>query len=214
VATHEIFPAALVGVDNTEHTAATSRRGYSPKQAPNQRAYEDVVQLFGKSQRYFCPMVSGGGARRLFEANPALRQDPRFDLYPQWMQAQVRTPGQGGGGPGGGGDSPGNDKMIMDIMRAGGRIVSGTDTPNGFNLHGELNAYVKAGMTPYQALRAATVTPAEALNLDAGALAVGKLADIVLVEGNPLQDIGAALNVKRVIANGRSYTMDELLKGR
>ena len=55
VATHEIFPAALVGVDNTEHTAATSRRGYSPKQTTLQRAYADVVQLFGKSERLLVP---------------------------------------------------------------------------------------------------------------------------------------------------------------
>jgi len=54
VATHEIYPAAFVGVDNTEHTAATSRSGYSPKMATLQRSYEDVVQLFGKSQRIFC----------------------------------------------------------------------------------------------------------------------------------------------------------------
>lgn len=213
VATHEIFPAALVGVDNTEHTAATSRRGYSPKQAPNQRAYEDVVQLFGQSERYWCPMMSGGGVRRLLDGAPSLRQDPRFSLYPQWMQSQVRNPGAGGN-PGGGADSPGNDQMLMEIFKAGGKVVAGTDTPNAFNLHGELNAYVKAGMTPYQALRAATVTPAEALNLDAGQLTVGKLADIVLVEGNPLVNIGDALNVKRVIANGRAYTLDELLKGR
>ena len=55
VATHEIFPAALVGVDNTEHTAATSRRGYSPKQTTLQRAYADVVQLFGKSAALLVP---------------------------------------------------------------------------------------------------------------------------------------------------------------
>jgi Tol biopolymer transport system component len=213
VATHEIFPAALVGVDNTEHTAATSRRGYSPKQAPNQRAYEDVVQLFGQSERYWCPMMSGGGVRRLLEGAPSLRQDPRFSLYPQWMQNQVRNPGAGGN-PGGGADSPGNDQMLMEIFKAGGKVVAGTDTPNAFNLHGELNAYVKAGMTPYQALRAATVTPAEALNLDAGQLTVGKLADIVLVDGNPLVNIGDALNVRRVISNGRAYTLEELLKGR
>ena len=67
VASHEIYPAALVGVDNTEHTGATSRRGYSPKIATLQRSYEDVVQLFGKSGRIFCPMISGGGARELFD---------------------------------------------------------------------------------------------------------------------------------------------------
>ena len=158
-------------------------------------------------------MMSGGGVRRLLEGAPSLRQDPRFTLYPQWMQSQVRNPGAGGN-PGGGADSAGNDQMLMEIFKAGGKVVAGTDTPNAFNLHGELNAYVKAGMTPYQALRAATVTPAEALNLDAGQLTVGKLADIVLVEGNPLVNIGDALNVKRVISNGRTYTLEELLKGR
>src|SRR5262249_34838076 len=56
VATHEIYPAAFVGVDNTEHTGATSRRGYSPKIATMSRSYEDVVQLFGKSQRILCPI--------------------------------------------------------------------------------------------------------------------------------------------------------------
>src|SRR6266511_1998641 len=89
VATHEIYPASMVGVDNTEHTAATSRRGYSPKMATLQRAYEDVIQLFGKSGRTLCPMISGSGARRLFEQEPLLKHDPRFRLYPAWIQAQV-----------------------------------------------------------------------------------------------------------------------------
>ena len=47
------------------------------------------MQLFGKSQRIFCPMISGGGARELFEKDPALKSDPRFALYPQWIQRQV-----------------------------------------------------------------------------------------------------------------------------
>ena len=50
----------FVGVDNTEHTGATSRRGYSPKIATLQRSYDDVVQLFGKSGRILCPMISAG----------------------------------------------------------------------------------------------------------------------------------------------------------
>jgi imidazolonepropionase-like amidohydrolase len=103
--------------------------------------------------------------------------------------------------------------MVMDAMRAGARIVAGTDTPNAFNLHGELMSYVIAGMTPYEALKAATVNPAEALGLDAGTIEPGKLADLVIVEGNPLDDIANAHKVKRVIANGRLFEMDELLQG-
>ncbi len=88
VATHEIFPASFVGVDNTEHTSATSRRGYSPKMATLQRSYEDVIQLFGKSGRYLTPTMFGAG-RQVFVGDPALKDDPRFKLYPEWMQQQT-----------------------------------------------------------------------------------------------------------------------------
>ena len=214
VATHEIYPAALVGVDNTEHTSATSRRGYSPKMATLQRAYDDVVQLFGKSERIFCPMISGGGARHLFELEPALKSDPRFQLYPEWIQRQVAaqpTPSN----PGGGGDpTGGSGKMVLDVMRAGGLVVAGTDTPNAINLHGELMSYVMAGMSTYDALKTATVNPAKALALDAGTIEAGKLADLILVDGDPLADISALHHVKRVIANGRVFNVDDLVAGR
>jgi hypothetical protein len=210
VATHEIFPASFVGVDNTEHTAGTSRRGYSPKIATLQRSYDDVIQLFGRSGRIFCPMISGGGVRRLFEREPALKADPRFTLYPAWIQQQVAAqPGQGSAADPAGGSG----KMVMDVMRAGGLVVAGTDTPNGINLHGEIMAYTMAGMTPYEALKAATVNPAQALGLDAGTIERGKLADIVIVEGNPLDDVAHAHKVKRVIANGRVYDFGDLLYG-
>src|SRR3989442_4790119 len=107
-------------------------------------------------------MVSGAGVRRLFEREPALKSDPRFALYTAWIQQQVAAqPNQGnaaGGDPAGG-----SGKMVMDVMRAGGLVVAGTDTPNGINLHGEIVAYTMAGMTPYEALKAATVNPAQAL---------------------------------------------------
>jgi Tol biopolymer transport system component len=211
VATHEIYPAAFVGVDNTEHTAATSRRGYSPKMATLQQAYEDVIQIFGKSGRIFCPMISGGGARRLFELEPGLKNDPRFKLYPAWIQQQVAQQPVSAN-PGGGGDpAGGNGKMVMDAMHAGALIVAGTDTPNAINLHGEMMSYVIAGMTPYEALKAATVNPAQALGLDAGTIEAGKLADLVIVDGDPLADIANAHKVKRVIANGRVYELNQLL---
>lgn len=213
VATHEIYPASFAGVDNTEHTAATSRRGYSPKMAALQRSYEDVIQLFGKSGRIFCPMISGGGVRRIFERELGLKNDPRFKLYPAWIQEQVAQQ-PGAANPGGGGDpTGGSGKMVMDAMHAGALIVAGTDTPNAINLHGELMAYVLAGMTPYEALKAATVNSAQALGLDAGTIEPGKLADLIVVDGDPLADVTNTHKIKRVIANGRVYDLNQLLTG-
>src|SRR5262249_34778319 len=184
----------------------------SPKMATLQRAYDDVVQLFGKSGRTLCPMISGGGTRRLFEREPELKADQRFKLYPEWIQRQVGEQPATGSNPGAGADpTGGSGRMVLDVMRAGGLIVAGTDTPNAINLHGELMAYTIAGMTPYEALKAATVNPAQALGLDAGTIEAGKLADIVLVAGNPLADIANAHKVKRVIANGRVYELTDLI---
>ena len=213
VATHEVYPASFVGVDNTEHTGATSRRGYSPKIATLQRSYEDVIQLFGKSGRIFCPMISGAGTRKIFEAEPELKQDPRFTLYPGWIRTQVAAQ-PGTGNPGGGGDpAGGSGRMVLDAMRAGALVVAGTDTPNAINLHGELTAYTMAGMSAYDALKTATVNPARALGLDAGTIEAGRLADLVMVDGDPLADIAAAHHVRRVIANGRVYELSQLLNG-
>lgn len=214
VATHEIWPASLVGVDNTEHTAATSRRGYSPKQATLQTAYDDVVQLFGRSQRIFCPMISGGGARKLFEDDPALKRDPRFTLYPGWMQRQVAAQPNAPGPSGGVDATGGHGKMVLDVMKAGGLVVAGTDTPNGVNLHGELMSYRMAGMAPFDILKTATVNPARALGLEAGTIEAGKLADIIMIDGDPLADIANTVKVRKVMANGRLHEVGQLVAAR
>ena len=116
--------------------------------------------------------------------------------------------------PGGSGEpTGGSGKMVLDVMHAGGLVVAGTDTPNGINLHGELMAYVMAGMSNYEALQTATVNPAQALGFDGGTIAAGKLADLVMVDGDPLANIANAYKVKRVIANGRLYELHELVNG-
>jgi hypothetical protein len=168
-------------------------------------AYDDVIQLFGKSQRIFCPMISGGGARELFEKDAALKNDPRFTLYPQWIQRQVAAQPQNAFAGGGGDPRGGSGKMVIDVMKAGGTIVAGTDTPNAINLHGELMSYVLAGMTKFDALKAATVNPAKALNFDTGTIEPGKLADIILLDGDPLADITAVRRVVFVMKGGVVY---------
>ena len=97
--------------------------------------------------------------------------------------------------------------MVLDVMH-GRSHRRGTDTSNGINLHGELTAYVMAGMSNYDALKAATVNPAQALGFDGGTIEAA-LADLVMADGDPLANIANAHKVKRVIANGRLYELHE-----
>jgi hypothetical protein len=168
------------------------------------------VQLFGKSRRIFCPMISGGGARELFEKDATLKNDPRFTLYPQWIQRQVAAQPVMSQAGGGGDPRGGSGKMVLDIMKAGGLVVAGTDTPNAINIHGELMSYTMAGMPAFDALKTATVNPAKALHLEAGTIEPGKLADLIAIDGDPLANISSTYKVKKVIANGRVYDAAEL----
>ncbi|MGE3179530.1 MAG: amidohydrolase, partial [Vicinamibacterales bacterium] len=72
VSTHEVYPAAFVGMDGSEHTSGTSRRGYSPKLATLQRSYQDVIELFGTRQTEFAPMLAGQGAQALLASDPGI----------------------------------------------------------------------------------------------------------------------------------------------
>lgn len=230
---HEVYPAALSGLDGAEHTTGTSRRGFSPKVATLSRSYDDVAQLWGKSGMTFTPTLAlgGGTMTRMVAADTTLRTDERFSLYPAWLRASVigggrggaraggggraGAPGAGRGGRGGGGVATqgGIDAMIVNAQNAGARVVAGTDTPNAANVQAELMAYVAAGMTPFQALKTATVNSAQALGLNLGTVEAGRLADLAIVDGNPLQDIAATHRVRAVVANGILRNRQELTQG-
>jgi imidazolonepropionase-like amidohydrolase len=103
--------------------------------------------------------------------------------------------------------------VIGGLHRAGVPIVAGSDTGLvGHGLHRELELYVQAGMTPLEAIKAATIVSARAMGLDrdSGTVEAGKRADLILVDGNPLEDIRQTRRVTRVIANGRVYDADAL----
>jgi hypothetical protein len=232
VSSHEIYPAALSGTDSVEHTGATSRRGYSPKQSGTGRSYEDVIQIIVKSQMTITPTAALGGFQRLVGREPNLLDDPRTQLFPQWARDTMRPAiaqegrgrGQGRGqaqGAGRGGAQAANPAFvtIKALHDAGARIIAGVDSPlvpYGISLHGELEDYVAAGLTPFEALQTATVNTARLLGAEAdlGTLQVGKLADLVIVDGDPLVDIKAARRVQTVIKNGEIYQLATLIRNR
>ena len=93
----------------------------------------------------------------------------------------------------------------------------GTDDANpysfvGFGLHDELARLVEAGLTPMQALQAATLNPAKFFNkLDSlGTIEKGKLADLVLLDANPLEAIRNTQRIDAVVANGRYFPKEAL----
>jgi cytosine/adenosine deaminase-related metal-dependent hydrolase len=223
---HEIYPAALSGTDSVEHTGATSRRGYSPKQSGLGRSYDDVIQIVAKSRMTLTPTVALGGYQAAIVADASIAQDPRMRrLQPSWVQSGG---GRGRGGRGSAPAAPGSDpqalhtfmqrsaKVLLDLHRAGVPLIAGVDAPLvpfGAALHTELAGYVEAGLTPFQALQTATVNPAALLNAqnDLGTIEPGRLADMAIVEGNPLINIRDTSRIRWVIKNGEVFSLDQLL---
>lgn len=103
---------------------------------------------------------------------------------------------------------------VKALHQAGIAILAGSDAPNpgtlhGASLHGEMALLVAAGLTPEQALTAATATPARRFDLAGrGRIAEGARADLVLVAGNPLADIAATRRLTHVVKNGRPVPID------
>jgi imidazolonepropionase-like amidohydrolase len=109
-------------------------------------------------------------------------------------------------------------QTVMTFARRGVPIVAGTDAPNipqGVGMHAELALYLKSGLTPFEALQAATINAAEALGVGEhlGSIEAGKLADLVIVDGDPLRDVRNVRNVRMVMKNGQLFDVKDLLRG-
>jgi imidazolonepropionase-like amidohydrolase len=108
--------------------------------------------------------------------------------------------------------------FVAKVSRAGGHIVAGTDTPSpglvpGFSMHRELALLVQAGLSPMQAIQAATKTAAEFLgkSREVGTLEAGKLADIIIIDGAPHVRIADIRRVQTVLKGDRVFDVSELL---
>ncbi len=108
--------------------------------------------------------------------------------------------------------------IVKKLHQANVPFLAGTDTPAGvdvlpgFSLHLELQRFVAAGFTPMEALQTATINPAKFLGKesDLGTIEKGKIADLVLLDANPLDDIGNTQKIAAVFSNGRYYSRTQL----
>jgi len=108
-------------------------------------------------------------------------------------------------------------EVVGMMNRAGVRIVAGTDTANpyvfpGFSLHEELALLVQAGLTPGEALRTATINPAKYFDMQRslGTVEKSQIADLVLLDANPLMDINNTRKIAAVIVGGRYFPKEKL----
>ena len=109
-------------------------------------------------------------------------------------------------------------RQVARFVRMGGRVATGSDLSAapplvpGLSIRQELEIFVQGGMTPLEALRTATIVPAEVLGWQErfGSIEVGKQADVVLLNANPLADIRAVGNIDSVMMAGRVYRISDL----
>lgn len=107
-------------------------------------------------------------------------------------------------------------RLIREFHDAGGVLLLGSDAPQifnvpGFSLHHELEFLVESGLSPYAALATGTVAAGRFLDLDKGTIEVGRIADLVLLNDNPLEDIANSRRVHGTLVRGRWAESAELL---
>jgi len=178
---------------------------------------DEILTAFQKNGTWICPTLT---VARMFSGDPELSRDSRLKYVSaeerrRWakrIQSPVFAP-----------EAVRRQRfeqhlrLIRAFSKAGAGILAGTDTPiayclTGFGLHDELKLLVRAGLTPAEALRASTLGPTRFFGLSdsLGTVEPGKLAELVVLDGNPLADIGNTQAIHAVITAGRAYWPDAI----
>ena len=220
IASHYGLPGLLYGMDGMTHVSATSRWGYAYTRSAGGITYGDIRTLFPAAGMWDISTAFASTAMFGVDNGAALVNDPRLAaLDAPWAQKameqvakrtlatdqkvttrQLET----------------EDDTVASLYKSGDAVMLGIDSaaPGAeIPIHLSLRAEVKYGLKPWQALQTATLLPARAFGYekDLGSLEPGKLADIVLIDGNPLVDINDTVKVNAVVVNGQYFTVPELM---
>jgi imidazolonepropionase-like amidohydrolase len=179
---------------------------------------------FVKNGTWMCPTLSVLRAVA-FSGEADFRNDPRVKYIPDFLKNQFWEDAYGWK------EHTAEDsarakrvfqkqlEVVGMMRRAGARFLAGTDTANpyifpGFSLHEELALLVQAGFTPMQALQSATRDAAQYLGLldSLGTIEKGKIADLVLLDANPLAEISNTRKINAVVLGGKLISKQELDK--
>jgi hypothetical protein len=193
---------------------------WGPRQAKemrdtyDQKKCEQLVEKFARNQTWQVPtswmfLQDRSRLRDLLTTDPRSRylpagvrarweqQLPRLETSPEAQQQRQRNQQE-------------RLTIIAMMNKAGVPMMAGTDVGNpflfpGFSLHDELASFVRTGLTPGEALRTATYNPVKFLGMldRLGTVEKGKLADLVLLDANPLEDIHNTRKINAVVVNGR-----------
>lgn len=215
-ASHYLAPGGFVGQDRTTHLSATQRLGYARTESATNQTYSDIPELYGQGERGITTTFFTAD----FILNDEVENDPRAQLFPPWAREGLLSDVEDNTA------TPSDSDCSTYICRwtetfkriwdQGGMVFTGTDSPLdyvGLAVHGNLRPLVEYAFSPYEALLTATRLPAEHLGVDddLGTIESGKLADMVLIDGSPLERIEDALQVEMTMKNGDLYSIQDLV---
>lgn len=220
LSSHEVWPSLALGAGRVEHLRGTSRAGVSSKQGDSLRSYHDVTGLVAATDSAITPtlVVSGGFIAWLLD-HPALDQHPAWTaIYPESFRRGLR----GLAGLAGRREPLLREGLanaragVLALHRSGATVIAGTDAPifpYGLSLVVELVNYEAAGLPAAAVLKSATAAPAAALGLagEIGTVEPGAMADLLLVDGDPLSSVADLLQLRGILRGGRHYPLEALL---
>lgn len=216
-ASHYLLPAVALGNDMMSHVSATARTGYAYSRSYPGVSYSDTDSLMADSGM---ATISTTFNQALYADDPGLATNSRSILFPPWEHDRLTTAVSNALHQ----DQKYNllrlqreEATVSSDFRKGGLILAGTDSPLDIpatSLHLNLRSQVRFGLAPWQALETATSMAARAwhLSADLGTLEKGKVADLIIVTGDPLTNIQDVANVQYVMKNGVLMSVEDILR--